>query len=352
MKKVFSLILTLMLALSVSSCSQGEQTPEEISSFELQGEAKKVFETLRPDDRADDLLSMFGTLNDLHYSNIDALQEELQSFVDRAGKYLPADELNAKVFLDNPGTETGNPSITNYQETGVQMDKEKIFYSILPKLYADKVSADKVLAGDSQEVLSAAKTLGYELTQDAYSPFGILKDHETGSYQSFTLQCGKDKKLLKASIVVEHLDLEPEIQEEFKQFAPPEQLEKTAGNHAVWLKQLTVAEHPVLSQVYTEEEQALLQECLQKIDLDYIGEISEISGEVDGYPVLDWSVGFADTVINFNGSIYELTMTIQPVGLENSSYYMGLIELEKAFVGGETYQKSIHTASGQLEPIR
>ena len=30
---------------------------------------------------------------------------------------------------------------------------------------------------------------------------------------------------------------------------------------------------------------------------------------LDGYPVLDWSIHFAGTVLNFNGPVYELTIT-------------------------------------------
>ena len=66
MKKTISLILASALVLSLSSCSSNTGKTD---SYELSGEAKKAFETLKPDDRADDLLQMFGTLDKLHYED-------------------------------------------------------------------------------------------------------------------------------------------------------------------------------------------------------------------------------------------------------------------------------------------
>lgn len=346
MKKTISLILASVLVLSLSSCSSDSGKTD---SYALSGEAKKVFETLKPDERADDLLQMFGALENLHYDDGKTLNAELQSVVDIAGKYNIAQELNAKTLLENPSEEADSPSLSNFRETGLQLDKEKIFYSILPGLYADKTAADKTLKGGKEAIIAAAESKGYELTTGSHLASGLLKDDEADSYKSFSFQWDKDSKLVNAVIVAEHLDLVPELEEEFKQFGPPEQLEKTAGNHAVWLSQLTVSEHPVLSQIYSVDEQAMLQEFFQKVDSDYIYEKSEISGQLDGYPVLDWSFNFAGTVLNFNGPVYELTITVEPADFGSSSYQMGLVELEKVFVGGETYQKGFHTAALNLE---
>lgn len=346
MKKTISLILASALVLSLSSCSSNTGKTD---SYELSGEAKKAFETLKPDDRADDLLQLFATLDKLHYEDAETLKTELQSVVDTAEKYSIADDLNAKTLLENPSEEKDSPSLSNFQETGLQLDKEKIFYSILPDLYADKTAADKTLNGEKEAIIAAAEAKGYELTTGSHLASGLLKDNEASSYKSFSFQWDKDSKLVNAVIVAEHLDLVPELEEEFKQFGPPEQLEKTAGNHAVWLSQLTVSEHPVLSQIYSVEEQATLQEFFQKVDSDYIYEKSEIDGQLDGYPVLDWSINFAGTVLNFNGPVYELTITVEPADFGSSSYQMGLVELEKAFVGGETYQNGFYTAALDLE---
>lgn len=345
MKKTLSLILAAALAVSLSSCSSNTGKTE---SYELSGEAKKVFDTLKPDDRADDLLQMFGTLENLHYDDAETFTTELQSVVDTAKKHGIAD-LNAQSLLENPSEEPDSPSLSNFKETGVQLDRENIFYAILPELYADKTTADKNLNGSKDDIIPAAEAQGYQLTQQSHMASGTLEDAEAGSYKNFTVQWDKEGKLVNAVIVAEHLNLAPELEAEFKQFGPPEQLETTAGNHAVWLNQLVVSEHPVLSQVYSAEEQAALQEFFQKVDLNYIYEKSEIGGQLDGYPVLDWSLNFAGTVLNFNGPVYELTITVEPADFGSSSYQKGLVELEKAFVGGETYQNGFHAATLNLE---
>lgn len=344
MKRWFSLVLASALVLSLSSCSNGGKTP----IYELSGEAEKVFETLQPDDRADDLLQMFSTLDGLHYDDSETLQTELQSVVDTAQKYNIAD-LNAQSLLENPSEEADNPSLSNYKETGVQLDKETLFYAILPDLYADKTAADKTLNGSKDDIISAAEAQGYPLTQQNHLASGTLQDEEADSYKSLTIQWDKDGKLINALIVAEHLNLDPAVEEEFKQFGPPEQLENTAGNHAVWLNQLVVSEHPVFSQIYSAEEQATLQQFFQVVNYEYINEVSDISSGIDGYPVLNWSVNFAGTVLNFNGPVYELTITVEPQDFASSSYQTGLVELEQAFVGGDTYQNGFHTATLNLE---
>lgn len=347
MKKMLSIVLVSALVLSLSSCSSGG---EKTSSYEPSGEAKKVFETLKPDDRADDLLQMFGTLENLHYDDTATLKTELQSFVDTAKKYGPADEFNAYSLLDNLETEGENPSLSNFQETGIQLDKAKIFYDIVPGLYADKVASDKTLKGDKDAIVNAAKAAGYaDVAETNRTATGTLVSGEDSSYKSVTVTWDKDNKLTGAIVVPQHLNLVPELETEFKQFGPPEQLENTAGNHAVWLNQIVVSEHPVFSQIYSAEEQAMLQEFFQKIDLSYIYDKSEIGGQLDGYPVLDWSLNFAGTVLNFNGPVYELTITVEPADFGSSSYHMGLAELEKAFIDGGMYQNDTHAASINLE---
>ena len=177
MKKTISLILASALVLSLSSCSSNTGKTD---SYELSGEAKKAFETLKPDDRADDLLQMFGTLDKLHYEDAETLKTELQSVVDTAEKYSIADDLNAKT------------------------------------------AADKTLNGGKEAIIAAAEAKGYELTTGSHLASGLLKDNEASSYKSFSFQWDKDSKLVNAVIVAEHLDLVPELKEEFKQFGPPE----------------------------------------------------------------------------------------------------------------------------------
>lgn len=336
MKKTISIILASALVLSLSACSSdGGET----DVYLLSGDAKTAFEPLRSDKRADDLLQMFGTLENLHYDDGNTLKEELQSVVDTAEKYHIADQLNAKNLLENPSEDADSPSLGNFQETGIQLDKENIFNAILPELYADKTAADKVLGGDRKNIVSAAEKQGYTITDTSHSASGQLADEEADSYKSFSIQWDKDSKLVGASIVAEHLNLAPELEEEFKQFGPPEQLENTAGNHAVWLNQLNVSEHPVLSQIYSAEEQAVLQDFFQKIDLDYVYDKCQISGQAEGYPVLSWSLRYGDTVLRFSGPVYELTVTVEPADFAQSSYQKGLSAITEAFLGASSQQE-------------
>ena len=318
LKAILSAALALACMLTLYGCRNADNSIF-VADKELQAQADAVAETLGPDRRFSDYLSLREGL--LKY-NTTTRPGDVKKLLETAKKRYS--------FIDSGLS----------LDMGVGCVNEQLFNALVMRSFYDKRTLDEVLLASSDRAVSLIKELGYKLSHESYNDseritteYYFVNDTVYDELNYCTVNTLKNGAVVYMSVPVSYEQPTEEFMESYSAMSADERKTVFSTNLERFANSANVEENPVMQLLYSEEELNVLGDFLQGLDIGFLDQ-KNIAKEEEAYSNRQIPVELGNTRFILRVTFYGIFMdVIQNKDYYNGSFYKDLSILRRAYLG-------------------
>lgn len=346
MKRIGSIVLTIIMIFSTCSCSSNERTKLEKPS----SEAQAIMESLKPDDRIDDYLRAYEILSKMNINNEEELKKGFEELIEIDSKYTLL--FKEKHFSTNYYTLYLDDLNNNRKDNLDRLEENMYNYyygyfsALVLPVYCEKKTFEKFLPTSFSEFEELSNKTGY-LYED---------DQSTETYSKKYYQYKLENSSSRGDYTIVHYDSHGNVgsyffrlkkgeswtTEQFDAFSKKTQEEgrdETAKIIANNLKNLNIKNNSYLKLTYNDEEINKIQNLFSNINEKWIQENNSIEWYSDESTTLSTFIGnfsIGETTLTVTGStMSDITLTISTNNFYYDKYHKELNVLKSQYINSK-----------------